>query len=134
MALESKPLFLPEVLRQQARAFNLPERVGDWQPKLQHWARLIVSGRADNFKETALLPDVLTDIFCGLLDYTGPVGPADTHTSHNSHNSHFTGTSPAESPDAFTFSRERHVEVDGKFADGYQWNTGSKSTAISFSP
>ena len=57
MALESKPLFHPEVIRQQVRAFNLPERVGDWQPKLQHWAGLIASGRADDFKETALLPD-----------------------------------------------------------------------------
>jgi hypothetical protein len=36
MALESKPLFHPEVIRQQVRAFNLPERAGDWQPKLQH--------------------------------------------------------------------------------------------------
>jgi hypothetical protein len=95
MALESKPLFHPEVIRQQVRAFSLPERAGDWQPKLQHWAGLIASGRADDFKETALLPDFLTDIFCGLLGYTGP----------------------AESPDTFTFSRERHVEVDGKVAD-----------------
>ena len=38
MALESKPLFHPEVIRQQVRSFNLPERVGHWQPKLQHWA------------------------------------------------------------------------------------------------
>ena len=74
MALESEPLFHPEVLRQQVRAFSLPERVGDWLPKLQHWAGLIASGRADDFKETALLPDVLTDIFCGLLGYTGPAG------------------------------------------------------------
>ena len=95
MALESKPLFHPEVLRQQVRAFNLPERAGEWQPKLQHWAGLIASGRADDFKETALLPDFLTDIFCGLLGYTGPAASADT----------------------FTFSRERHVEVDGKVAD-----------------
>src|ERR1017187_3254655 len=72
MALESKPLFHPEALRQQVRAFSLPERVGEWQPKLQHWASLIASGRADDFKETALLPDFLTDIFCGLLGYTGP--------------------------------------------------------------
>jgi hypothetical protein len=57
MALESKPLFHPEVIRQQVRSFNLPERVGDWQPKLQHWAGLIASGRADDFKETALLRD-----------------------------------------------------------------------------
>jgi hypothetical protein len=43
MALESKPLFHPEVLRQQVRAFNLPKHVGDWQPKLQHWADLTPS-------------------------------------------------------------------------------------------
>ena len=67
MALESKPLFHPEVIRQQVRAFNLPERVADSQPKLQHWADLIASGRADDFKETVLLPDFFTDIFCGLL-------------------------------------------------------------------
>ena len=66
-----------------------------WQPKLQHWAGLIASGRADDFKETALLPDFLTDIFCGLLGYTGRAATADT----------------------YTLSRERHVEVDGKFAD-----------------
>ena len=95
MALESKPLFHPEVLRQQVRAFHLPEGVGDWQPKLQEWARLIASGRADEFNETTLLPDFLTDIFCRLLGYTGPVGLADTHNSHNSLNSHLSGTGPA---------------------------------------
>jgi hypothetical protein len=95
MAVESKPLFHPEVLRQQVRSFYLPAHTAAWQPKLQHWAALITFGRADTFKETALLPDFLIDIFCGLLGYTGP----------------------AESPDTFTFSRERHVEVDGKVAD-----------------
>ena len=30
--------------------------MGAWQPKLQHWAGLITSGRADAFKETILLP------------------------------------------------------------------------------
>src|ERR1017187_7494009 len=95
MALESKPLFHPEVIRQQVRAFSLSERAEDWQPKLRHWAGLLASGRADDFKETALLPDSLTDIFCGLLGYTGPAGAGDT----------------------FTLSRERHVEVDGKVAD-----------------
>jgi hypothetical protein len=117
MALESKPLFHPEVIRQQVRAFSLPERVGDWQPKLQEWAGLITSGRADQFKETALLPDFLAHIFCGLLGYTGPVGPADPHNSHNSHNSHLSGTGPAESPDTFTLSRARRVEVHGKVPD-----------------
>jgi len=95
MAVESKPLFHPEVMRQQGRAFNLPGHVPACQSKLQHWASLIASGRADEFKETALLPDFLTDTFCGLLGYPGP----------------------AATGDAYTLSRERHVEVDGKFAD-----------------
>jgi len=56
MALESKPLFHPEVIRQQVKSFTLPERVQDWHDKLQHWAGLITSGRAEDFKETALLP------------------------------------------------------------------------------
>jgi hypothetical protein len=55
MAVESKPLFDPEVMRQQVRAFILPDHVAAWQLKLQHWASLIASGRADEFKETALL-------------------------------------------------------------------------------
>ena len=95
MALESKPLFHPEVLRQQVRSFDLPPQPQDSQPTLQRWADLIASGRADTFNETTLLPDFLTDIFCGLLGYTGPAASADT----------------------FTISRERHVEVDGEVAD-----------------
>jgi hypothetical protein len=116
-APETKPRFHPEVLRQQVRAFNQPERVENWQPKLQEWARLIASGRADEFEETALLPDFLIVIYCGLLDYTAPVGPADPHNPHNSHNSHLSGTGPAESPDTFTFSRERQVELHAKVPD-----------------
>jgi hypothetical protein len=44
---------------------------------------------------SSLLPDFLNDIFCDLLGYTRPAGSGDT----------------------FTLSREKHVEVDGKFAD-----------------
>jgi hypothetical protein len=36
--------------------------MGVWQPKLPHWADLLASDRADQFKETAELPDYLTDI------------------------------------------------------------------------
>ena len=117
MAVESKPLFHPEVLRQQVRSFNLPDQTVAWQPKLQDWAGLITSGRADEFKESELLPDFLTDIFCGLLGYTGPLGPADPHNSHNSHPSHLSDTIHAESPASYALSRERHVEVDNEFAD-----------------
>jgi hypothetical protein len=72
MAVESKPPFYPEVMRQQVRSFSLPEHVPAWQPKLQHWATLIASGRTDLVEETALLPDFLGAIFCGLLGYTCP--------------------------------------------------------------
>jgi hypothetical protein len=34
------------------RSFTLPEQTGTWQPKLQHWAALLTSGRADQFKKT----------------------------------------------------------------------------------
>ena len=95
MAVESKPLFHPEVLRQQVRSFNLPEQTVAWQPNFSTGPSLSHSGRADELTETTLLPDFLTDFFCGLLGYTGP----------------------AEAADAYTLSRERHVEVDGEFAD-----------------
>jgi hypothetical protein len=93
MAVESKPLFHPEVIRQHLRSFVLPEAVD--RSRLKHWADLIASGQANKMKETDLLPDFLTDIFCNLLGYTRPAG----------------------SPDLYTLSRETHVEVDGQFAD-----------------
>ena len=101
MAVESKPLFHPEVLRQWVWAFNLPERVGDWQPKLQHSAGLIPSDRADDFKKTALLLDFLTDIFCGLLGYTGPTELAGTGI-----------TEPARTLAAETLTLERKLKPE----------------------
>ena len=95
MAVESKPLFHPEVIRQQLRHFVLPASVEDSRPRLHHWANLIHSGQADKLKETDLLPDFLTDIFCTLLGYTRP----------------------AASPDRYTLSRETKVVVDGQQAD-----------------
>jgi hypothetical protein len=83
------------VLRQHVRPFNLPEQTGTLQPKLQHWAELISPGRADSLKEPTLLPNFLTDIFCGLLGKAGP----------------------AETAGAYTLSRERHVEVDCAFCE-----------------
>jgi len=69
MAVESKPLFHPDVVRQHVRDFTLPEHVSAFQAKLAHWSELISSGKADKLKETALLPDFLSDIFCGLQDF-----------------------------------------------------------------
>ena len=70
MAVESKPRFHPEVARQQVRSFHLLERVVGLQPRIQPRADLIASGRADEFKETDLLPDILADSFCHLLGET----------------------------------------------------------------
>jgi len=117
MAVESKPLFHPEVLRQQVRSFNLPEQTGTWQPKLQHWADLIVSGRADGFKETALLPDFLTDIFCGLLGYAGPAGASGVAADVSRRHILGEQSAPTDVGGYYTHSRERHVEVDGELAD-----------------
>ncbi len=95
MPVEAKPLFRPDVLRPHLTAFRIPEYVEASRPKLADWAELLNSGRADSFKEQEILPDFLTDFFCGLLGYTRP----------------------ADGGERFTISREKHVQVDGKFAD-----------------
>ena len=95
MAVETKPLFHQEVIRQQLRSFTLPESVEGSLPRLRHWADFIQSGRADKFNETELLPEFISDIFISLLGYSGPAGSTDT----------------------FTLSRETHNEVDGRCAD-----------------
>jgi hypothetical protein len=99
-----------------------------WQPKLEHWADLIRSGRADELTETALLPDSLTDFFYGLLGYTGPAGvpplgaPASLPAAVDRRMTARMPTlpvccgQPLEVP-LYTLSRERRVEVDGEFAD-----------------
>lgn len=110
MAVESKPLFHPEVIRQHLRSFALPGSVEESRPKLQHWADLISSGRADKLKETALLPDFLTDIFGTLLRYTGPAGAGDS----------------------YTISREVHVVVDGQQVDAVlgRFQDGEQAYAV----
>ena len=95
MPVEAKPLFRPDVLRREVAGFELPEHVEALRPKLAHWAELMRSKRADSFKEQELLPDFLTDFLCELLGYTRP----------------------ADGSEVYTLSREKHVQVDGKFAD-----------------
>jgi hypothetical protein len=79
MAVESKPLFHPEVIRQQVAAFTFPAAAEAAQAKLQHWAELIASGKADAINEKALLPDFLTDVFLNLLGYTVPAGSSGAY-------------------------------------------------------
>ena len=62
---------------------------------LAKWADMLSSGRADRFKEQEILGDFLTDVFTSVLGYTRP----------------------ADDPQRHTISREKHVQVDGKFAD-----------------
>lgn len=95
MPIERKPLFRPDVIHQHLAAFSLPEHVDGFRAKLVHWADLIASGRADKLNEKELLPDFLTDYFVSLLGYTRP----------------------ADGGARYTLSREKHVQVDGKFAD-----------------
>ena len=95
MPVEAKPLFCPDVLRPYLAAFILPERVQAHRAALARWAELFASGQADQFKEHELLHDFLTEIFCGLLGYTRIV----------------------DNGERYTFSREKYVEVDGKYAD-----------------
>lgn len=95
MPIERKPLFRPDVMHQHLVAFQLPERIQTFRPKLTHWADLIASGRADKLNEKELLPDFLTDFFVELLGYTRP----------------------ADGGQRYTLSREKHVQVDGKYAD-----------------
>lgn len=61
MAVESKPLFHPEVIRQHLRMFTMPESVAAFLPKLQEWAAPISSGRADKQKESELLCEFFID-------------------------------------------------------------------------
>ncbi len=82
-------------MHQHLVAFALPERIGAIRPKLTHWAELIGTGRADKLNEKELLPDFLTDFFVDLLGYTRP----------------------ADGGQRYTLSREKHVQVDGKYAD-----------------
>ena len=94
MPLEAKPLFRPDVIFPLLAKFQLPARAEQCRDRLAQWASNIETGKIDGLKEREILPDFLT-LFCDLLGYTGPVG----------------GT------DFYTFSREKHVQVDGEYAD-----------------
>jgi hypothetical protein len=93
--VEAKPLFRPDVLRPRLAGFDLHGDVAAMRETLGRWAGLLWSPQADALKEQELLPDFLTDVFCGILGYSRAV----------------------DNKDRYTFSREKHVQVDGKYAD-----------------
>ena len=108
MPAEAKPLFRPDVLRTHLATFALPSLVDAFRPKLDHWADLLASGKANAFKEQEILPDFLTDFFSGLLGYTRP----------------------ADGGPRYTISREKHVQVDGEFADAVLGDLGRGADAF----
>jgi hypothetical protein len=78
--IEAKPLFRPDVLRAHPAGFELPDHLDELRPKLKHWADLLASGKVNTFKEQEILPDFLTDFFCGLLAYTRPADGGPRYT------------------------------------------------------
>jgi hypothetical protein len=95
MPVDAKPLFRPDVLHAHVQAFALPPRIEPVRGDLARWADLVASGRIDRFKETELLPEFVTLFFNRVLGYRGA----------------------SDGGAAWTLSHQRHVEVDGKFAD-----------------
>lgn len=108
MPVEAKPLFRPDVLRPHVDAFTLPPHVEQFRPKLEHWAELIRTERLNNFRESEILPSFLHDFFETLLGYAGP----------------------ASGGTRFTISVEKHVEIDGKFADAVLGDFNGKNRYV----
>jgi hypothetical protein len=93
--VEAKPIFRPDAIRLPMLGFTLPESVLQHRPELEKWADIIASGSVDAHKEVEILGDFLNDVFCDLLGYTRVV----------------------DNPRRYTFTREKHVQANGKFAD-----------------
>lgn len=95
MPVEAKPLFRPDLLGPLLNTFGRSCALESPRAVIRRWADMLCTPEADRLNEKEILPDFLTDIFCGILGFVRKV----------------------DSPDRFTFSREKHVEVDGKYAD-----------------
>lgn len=103
MPAAAKLLFRPSVLGPRLAAFQVPERAAAARERLSSWVELLASPRAERLTEAELLPDFLTDVFYELLGYAGPSGGVGRHS----------------------LSRERRVEVDGKYADARRVDGGA---------
>jgi SAM-dependent methyltransferase len=95
MPVERKPLFRAEILAPRAAALPLGPESTPARETLRRWAAVLGANDAEARTESELLPDYLSDVFYGVLGYRGPAAAGGRHT----------------------LSRERRVEVDGKFAD-----------------
>lgn len=105
MPVDRKPLFRLEVISARVAADNGNESHRDI---FARWAKLLASPQADALKESELLPDFLTDVFYRVLGYRGP----------------------SEAGERYTLSREKHVEVDGEFADAVLGTFGAGGHAV----
>ncbi len=95
MPVESKPLFRPDVLSRHLRSFTPPELSAEVRQELARWGELVESGRIDKFKETELRPEFFQLFFHRILGYRGP----------------------SDGGRHWIISQEKHVEVEGEFAD-----------------
>ena len=95
MPIKTKPLSRSDVPCAPFEGAGLPAHVVASRWKLPQWADLLFSGKANTSEAQEILPDILTDFFCDLLGHTHPAddGPHDT------------------------ISGEKHVRVEGDFAD-----------------
>lgn len=106
MPVERKPLFRTEILAPRAAAMPSDQVPRQARDILQKWVRLLSSPRAEELNESELLPDYLSDVFYGVLGYHGPTGAS-------------------EGGERYTLTREKRVEVDGKFADAVLGELGA---------
>lgn len=96
MPLEPTPLFRPDVLAPRVRGFELSDAALANRELLNRWVELFHSKRGQEYKESELRADFVTHIFLKILGYTSPV---------------------SDDQQRYTLTREKLVEVDGKFAD-----------------
>lgn len=96
MPVEVTPLFRPEVIRPRVAEFRPSDHALEGRAALAGWADLLDTAAGMERKETELLPEYLTDVFQRVLGYSGPAQAVDGR---------------------YSLSREKLVEVGGKFAD-----------------
>lgn len=96
MPLKPIPIFRPDVLAPRVKGFELPGEAQAGQDLLNRWVKLFRSKRGQEYKESELRADFVTHVFLEILGYTSPV---------------------SDDQQRYTLSREKLVEVDGKFAD-----------------
>lgn len=109
MPIEIRPLFRADVVRAQMQA-SAPIEIDEAQvEQLRAWARLLAPPGGDALRESEHLPRFVHEIFVELLGYRGQL----------------------DAPDNYSFARERHNQVDGKFADALLGRFGESSHQIS---